>query len=148
MPQTCLCIDLRSAAQRLTQAYDQALLPAGITVTQFSQLHLIRTLEGPTLTQLSDASQLDRSTLGRNIRVLEKQGLVRTQPGADARTRTVHLTSEGDRTFQRAVPLWYGAQSELLNRLGNDGRNQLDDLLTTLTAPLSANQDTTQAPSL
>ena len=148
MPQTCLCIDLRSAAQQLTQTYDAALRPAGITVTQFSQLHQIQALNNPTLTQLSDASQQDRSTLGRNIRVLERQGLVRTQPGADARTRTIHLTSEGTRTFQRAIPLWHGAQSELLKRLGSDGRNQLNQLLTTLTAPLGAEKTTTQAQSL
>jgi len=135
---TCLCIELRTAAQRLTQAYDQAMAPAGISVTQFSQMHLIRTLEGPTLTELAAASQLDRSTLGRNIRVLEKLGLVTMKAGEDARTRTIHLTRKGLNAFKRAVPLWHSVQSRLLERLGLNGRAKLDELLDTLTAPAAA----------
>ena len=136
----CLCIDLRSAAQRLTQAYDEAMAPSGISVTQFSQLHLIDSLKGPTLTELAEASQLERSTLGRNIKVLEKMDLVITKPGADARTRTIHLTRKGANAFKRAVPLWYGVQTELMARIGLGGRNQLDDTLAMLTQPLAANQ--------
>ncbi len=140
MPQeTCLCIDLRTAANKLTQVYDQAMAPSGISVTQFSQLHTIQTLQGPTLKELAAASQLDRSTLGRNIRVLEKQGLVVTKTGHDARTRTIHLTAKGKQTFKNAVPLWLGVQSQLIERLGISGRGQLKDLLTTLTAPLAPN---------
>ena len=137
---TCLCIDLRAAAQRLTHTYDEAMAPSGISVTQFSQLHLIQSLDGPTLKELAEASQLERSTLGRNVKVLEKLGLVKTKVGADARTRTIHLTRKGANAFRHAVPLWYGAQSELLERLGLEGRAQLDDMLNTLTAPLAANQ--------
>ena len=138
--ETCLCIDLRSAAQKLTQMYDEVMAPAGITVTQFSQLHLILTLDGPTLTELAAASDLERSTLGRNIRVLEKQGLVSMAVGEDARTRTIHLTREGKAAFKRAVPLWHSVQTSLLERLGPAGREPFDDLLTTLTAPMAATQ--------
>ena len=142
MPQdACLCIDLRMAAQKLTQIYDQVMAPSGITVTQFSQLHLIQTLAGPTLKELAGASQLDRSTLGRNIRVLEKQGLVTAKVGADARTRTINLTRKGRQTFKRAAPLWHGVQSQLKERLGKDARLQLDAFLATLTTPLAANKE-------
>lgn len=135
---TCLCIDLRTAAQQLTQVYDDAMAPSGITVTQFSQLHLISKLAGPTLKELAAASQLERSTLGRNIRVLEKQDLVQMKVGQDARTRTIHLTRKGKAAFKRAVPLWKKVQSELLKRIGTSGRNQLDGMLDTLTAPVAA----------
>lgn len=135
---TCLCIDLRTAAQQLTQVYDDVMAPSGITVTQFSQLHLISKLAGPTLKELAAASQLERSTLGRNIRVLEKQDLVQMKVGQDARTRTIHLTRKGQAAFKRAVPLWKKVQSELLKRIGTSGRNQLDGMLDTLTAPVAA----------
>lgn len=138
--ETCLCIDLRTAAHALTHLYDQAMAGSGISVTQFSQLHLIRSFENPTLKMLADASQLDRSTLGRNIRVLERLGLVGMEVGEDARTRTIHLTRKGHDTYKRAAPLWHGVQTRLLDRLGLDGRNQLDRLLTTLTAPLTATE--------
>jgi len=136
--ETCLCIDLRTAAQQLTQTYDEAMSSSGITVTQFSQLHLIQTLEGPTLKELSVASQLERSTLGRNIRVLEKLGLVMMKVGEDARTRSIHLTKKGRSSFKQAIPLWQSVQQELLQRLGLDGRDQLDEMIDRLTAPLSA----------
>lgn len=134
--ETCLCIDLRTAAQKLTQIYDETMASSGISVTQFSQLYLIQSLNGPTLKALSAASELERSTLGRNIRVLENLGLVTTRVGEDARTRTIHLSKKGANTFKRAIPLWHSVQSQLLNRLG--GRTQLDELLETLTAPVAA----------
>ncbi len=140
MTDKCLCIDLRSAAQNLTHAYDEAMAPSGISVTQFSQLHLIRTLGSPTLTELADASQLERSTLGRNIKVLERMGLVTTKVGEDARSKTIQLTRKGLDAFKRAIPLWSAVQSELIERLGLDGRRQLDDLLAALSQPLAANQ--------
>lgn len=132
---TCLCIDLRSAANRLTRTYDEALAPAGITVTQFSQLNTIRAQGKPTLGALAEATGLDRSTLGRNVRVLEKQGLVAISPGEDARTRTLQLTREGEAAFRTALPLWYATQKGLVERIGEDGRAQLDALLAVLTVP-------------
>ena len=140
MDDKCICIDLRSAAQRLTQIYDEAMAESGISVTQFSQMYMIQNLNGPTLTELAEASQLERSTLGRNVKVLEKQGLVELKPGEDARSKSIHLSRKGKHTFKRAVPLWYKAQSELVSRLGLEGRTQLDEMLTTLTAPLTSNQ--------
>lgn len=140
MKETCLCIDLRTAAQKLTQIYDDAMASSGLSVTQFSQLNLIRTLEGPTLTELAEASQLERSTLGRNLKVLEKMGLISTKAGADARSKTIHLSRKGLNAFKRAAPLWYGAQNQLLDRLGLERREQLDDMLVLLTEPLAANQ--------
>ena len=136
----CLCIDLRTAAQQLTQTYDEALAPSGISVTQLSQMAMIEKLNGPTLKILAAASQLERSTLGRNLIVLEKLGMVLTKPGEDARTKTIHLTRKGKNAFKKAVPLWHGVQKELLQRLGPDGREQLDNMLAALTAPLAVAQ--------
>lgn len=121
----------------MTQSYDEAMAPAGISVTQFSQLNLIRTLDGPTLTGLAQASQLERSTLGRNLKVLEKMGLITTKVGADARSKTIHLSRRGHNAFKRAVPLWHAVQAELAARLGVDGREQLELFLSALARPLS-----------
>ena len=136
---TCLCIDLRAAANKLTRMYDEIMAPSGISVTQFSLLHQIHRLDAPTLKELAEASDLERSTLGRNVRVLERQGLVSMKVGGDARTRTLHLTRNGVNVFKRAVPLWYSVQTQLIDRLGPAGRGQLNDLLDTLTAPAAAN---------
>lgn len=130
---TCLCIDLRSAAQRLTQLYDQAMSPSGISVNQFSLMHQILTLESPTMKDLASASGLDRSTLGRNLRVLEKQRLVSMSVGDDARTRNIHLTKSGIKAFKTAAPLWQNVQNELIVKLGQERRIQLKEMLAALT---------------
>ena len=132
----CLCIDLRTAANTITSLYDDAIREAGVSATQFNQIQLIRSLNGPTLKQLAQASHLDRSALGRNVRVLENLGLLTMVVGADARTKTLHLTRKGRETFRRAARLCSAAQTKLSDRLGADGRHQLDRLLAALTDPL------------
>lgn len=132
----CLCIDLRTAANTITSLYDDAIQQAGVSATQFNQIQLIRSLNGPTLKQLAQASHLDRSTLGRNVRVLENLGLLTMEVGPDARTKTLHLTRKGRETTRRAARLWSAVQAKLSDRLGADGRHQLDRLLAALTDPL------------
>ena len=65
--ETCLCIDLRSAAQKLTQMYDEVMAPAGITVTQFSQLHLILTLDERPIGSFDSFAEAVRSSEGKPL---------------------------------------------------------------------------------
>ena len=128
----CFCMNLRSAAQRLTRNYDAALAPSGISTNQFSLMNLIRISDNPTMKDLAQASDLDRSTLGRNLRVLEKQSLITMQAGSDARTRVIALTREGRQAIRVAAPLWRKVQDELIGRLGEQKRSQLNLLLAEL----------------
>ena len=130
----CLCMNLRSAAQQLTRHYDAALAPAGITANQFSLMNLVRTSDAPTMKDLAELSGLDRSTLGRNLRVLEKQGLITMQVGADARTRVIALTQSGRQALRRGTPLWLEVQDTFTDRLGAEKRVQLKQLLNELAA--------------
>ncbi len=129
----CLCIELRNAAQILTQRYDEQLAPAGISVTQLSQLNQVRRLGNPTLSELARATKLDRSTLGRNLRLMESQGLVAVATGRDARTRVVKLTRKGQRALDKGGSLWFGLQNTLTTKLGARKRAQLAELLNELT---------------
>jgi DNA-binding MarR family transcriptional regulator len=125
----CVCISLRKACRKLTAHYDEALEPAGISVTQFSMLRNIKR-EGPcSLTRLASIVELDRSTLGRNMRVLEKRGLVAIQPGYDQREATLSLTAAGYALIERGTPLWERAQRAIRIKLGTDGAAQLEALL-------------------
>ena len=137
----CLCIEVRTAAQKLTRLYDDALTDAGITVTQLSQLNTIRTLDAPTVKRLAEATQLDRSTLGRNLKLMERQGLVSMTPGADARTRVVRLTPRGTEALKRGGPEWYKVQSRLLEKLGPEKRTLLQQLLNELTSTEALTHD-------
>ncbi len=129
MSTKCLCIETRLASQLLTNLYDDAMSASGTTVTQFSQLHKIKKLDNPTLKQLAEATGLDRSTLGRNVRLMESAGLVRTRPGKDARTRVLQLTRKGGNALHKAVPLWQDAQSRVIENLGPKKHALMQELL-------------------
>ena len=130
----CLCIEVRNAAQAPTRRYDEQLAPAGITVTQLSLLNHVTQLATPTLKALAAATGLDRSTLGRNLRLLENQGHVSITAGEDARTRVVRLTRKGRSALKKGAPLWYDIQTALASRLGRRKRALLTELLNELTA--------------
>lgn len=100
----------RRTAQALTDLYDDALEESGLKVTQFALLRQIQRIEGQSLTALAKSTGLDRSTLGRNLRVMEREGLVRFAEARDARARSVVLTGDGRAALVRADPEWAAIQ--------------------------------------
>ena len=129
MTTSCVCVALRQASRKLTAAYDEALQPAGISLAQYSLLKKINRHGPVSLTALAAIVDLDRSTLGRNLRVLERQELVALGSGKDLREARVTLTAPGRATLQRAIPLWETAQESITNKLGASGVAQLEALL-------------------
>ena len=113
----------------MTRLYDEALAATGLTVTQFSLLRTISRLDEPYITTLAEATGLERSTLGRNLRPLEKAGLVVFLPGRDSRTRLVRLSRQGRRALDRAIPQWEAAQKKVAGLLGDGHVEQLTTLL-------------------
>lgn len=125
----CLCTKLRRASRTVTRLYDDALADAGLNAAQYSLLRHLERLEQPSISDLADAMGLDRSTLGRNLKVLESAGLVQLDGGADQRHRLVRLTAQGAPVFERAKLAWADAQAELGRRLGEARREALMLLL-------------------
>ena len=125
----CLCINLRRAARGVSRHYDGALAGFGINGAQYSLLCNLQRLDQPSISSLADAMGLDRSTLGRNLRVLEGEGLVRLVEGDDLRNRLVLLTEAGAARLAAALPAWEAAQQKLIDRLGAEKRETLLALL-------------------
>lgn len=125
----CLCINLRRAARGVSRYYDGALDGFGINVAQYSLLCNLQRLEQPSISTLAEAMGLDRSTLGRNLRVLEGEGLVRMDEGEDQRNRIVQLTQAGHERLAAALPAWEAAQQRLVDKLGAEKRATLLALL-------------------
>jgi DNA-binding MarR family transcriptional regulator len=116
----CLCTSLRQAALAATQIYDRALAPSGLKITMFRLLRRISDAGAPTISELARIVELDRSTLGRNLRVLERLGLVRLDGGTDERSKVVSPTRKGKATFEKALPLWAEAQAAMKSTLGRE----------------------------
>lgn len=114
----CACFNLRKAARAVTQLYDEALRPAGLRATQFTLLVSLRMRGRVAVTDLAEAAVMDRTTLTRNLQVLQKRGLLRFRPGEDRRVREVSLTARGHAALVRAYPLWERAQAEVAAGLG------------------------------
>lgn len=116
----CACANLRKAARAVTQFFDARLAPSGLRSTQLGILATLHHLGPRKLSDLADVLVMDRTTLTRNLRPLERRGLIQLDPGDDRRTRRVALTSDGRESMRKAFPLWCEAQSEVAGRLGTD----------------------------
>ncbi|HQR51958.1 MAG TPA: MarR family winged helix-turn-helix transcriptional regulator [Burkholderiales bacterium] len=131
MAAKCVCINLRRAASSVTRLYDEMLAPSGLLVTQFSLLLAIERAGEPRLGELAEAMELDRTTLTRNLKPLERQGLIEISAGDDPRTRRVVVTEVGSAAIARARPLWAQAQQAVRSAVGDEA---LDDMLRRLAA--------------
>jgi DNA-binding MarR family transcriptional regulator len=130
----CTCFNLRKAARAVTQMYDEALRPSGLRATQFSLLMLIRGMGPISITDLAEKAVMDRTTLKRNVELLEREGLVRIESGEDARVRELRITSAAEARLKEALPLWQRAQAHVTKELGQ-GRS--DRLLSDLAAAVA-----------
>ena len=127
--QNCACFNIRKSARVLTQHYDTAMQPIDLRATQFTILAMLSAHSGITVTDLADCLMMDRTTLTRNLRPLETQGLVNTRPGDDKRTRLIELSKKGKNKLEKAIPLWKRAQKQVKEYMGI---NRFNDLLTEL----------------
>ncbi len=112
----CVCFNLRKAARAVTQLYDGILRPSGLRVTQFSILAVLARSGPLTQSRLAGATVTDRTTLTRNLRLLEAKGLIRIEQGADRREREIGLTEAGRKALAKAYPLWKEAQARMEKR--------------------------------
>jgi DNA-binding MarR family transcriptional regulator len=128
----CICTTLRHASRRMAAFYDEAIAPVGVNIAQFSLMRTIARVAPVTLTELGRLTDLDRSTIGRNVRVLEKMGLAELGRGKDQREATVTLSDAGRQVLDDGAPLWDGAQQALDDRLGVENMRQLRAALDSL----------------
>jgi DNA-binding MarR family transcriptional regulator len=94
----CLCLASRRAARRITRAFDRELRPHGMRATQFTVLAMLSLRGAMTIGELAEALGAERTTLTRNLALIENASWVRIQPGeTDARARVVTITDHGRR---------------------------------------------------
>jgi DNA-binding MarR family transcriptional regulator len=118
--QTCACLSVRKAARAVTQFYDNALTPSGIGIAQAGLLIAIQLRGAQPRHELAKILVMDRTTLARNLKLLERDGLIESVSGEDRRTRAVALTDAGRVALARALPYWQEAQRQVVDLFGED----------------------------
>ena len=138
----CNCLALRQAARHVTQFYDQFLAPVGLRTTQFSILARLRRLGSLTINALAKEMVMDRTTLGRNILPLEREGLIAIVRGrADRRSKELQLTDAGLARLRQATKGWTEAQARFETTFGDERTLELRSLLHAVAASDFAGAD-------
>jgi len=126
----CVCQKARETSRKITRIYDEMLQTAGIKTTQFTLLAAISLQDDATLTDLAKVLGMDRTTLSRNLRPLERNGLIEVSAEGYRRARSASMTEKGAAVMEEALPLWRAAQDTLKARLGKDTWNHFQTDLT------------------
>jgi DNA-binding MarR family transcriptional regulator len=133
--QDCNCFALRSAARHVSQFYDQFLAPIGLRGTQFSILAKLKRLGPMTINTLAENMVMDRTTLGRNVLPLERDGLISIAPSADdRRAKELRLTKGGEKRLQQALTAWSQAQERFEASFGTKRATELRTMLRAVAA--------------
>lgn len=112
---------VRRASRAMTSLYDRELEAYGITLAQFSLLRNFARLGPMSIGELAEQVKLDRTTLGRNLRPLEKMGAVALVSGeSDQRERIVVLTTVGRRLLRNGTAAWKTAQRKIDKTIGRE----------------------------
>lgn len=126
----CNCFAVRKAARRMTQIYDAKLAPSGVRVTQFMILMALNNVGGLSVNRLAELMVMNRTTMGKNLRPLERDGLVDVRISKeDRRSRDILLTRKGRSLLDRAYPLWRSAHDSFEQEHGVKFAEQFRSIL-------------------
>jgi DNA-binding MarR family transcriptional regulator len=129
----CNCLAVRQAARYVTQLYDRHLAKSGLRTGQYGILAKLKRRGPMTINELAAELVIDRTTLGRNIRPLERDGLVAITPGrTDRRVKELRLTANGNECFNETREAWLAAQRSFETGFGPERSAELRALLCAL----------------
>jgi MarR family transcriptional regulator, organic hydroperoxide resistance regulator len=128
----CASLNFRRTARAVTQLYDAALQESGIRSTQFAILVGIVKNQPVSIGALAEVLGIDQTTLTRSLQLLKKEGLIAISDRSTMRQRFLTITSKGERTLGRSLPVWRKAHEQFVATVGEDYwldlRNELERL--------------------
>jgi DNA-binding MarR family transcriptional regulator len=126
---------LRTAARRVSQIYETKLEPVRLKVTQYAVLVAANELDGLSVNELAGHLDLDRTTIGKVLRQLQRSKLVKVVASyKDGRSRSITLTAKGAAALRAATPLWREAEREFEKATGKGNIASLQSSLTRIGA--------------
>jgi DNA-binding MarR family transcriptional regulator len=117
---TCTCSELRKAARAITLLYDNAFKSSGLLSTQFGALQVIYDNDCIRISDLAGQLGMDRTTLTRNLSVLQRHGFIEISQGKDHRTRIVTATQKGRNAVSKTILLWNEIQRKVKQKMGEN----------------------------
>ena len=129
MKEYCHCYAIRQVSTKITQIYDEALLESGLKITQYAILRYISFLKNTNLMKLSISMGYNRSTLGRNIRILERKELIYLDKGKDKRELNIRITKYGLKILNVATKCWIKINTEITKKLGVNKKKMIEEIL-------------------
>ena len=118
---SCACFALRRASRAVTQHYERYFRGSGVRVTQFNVLVMLAATGPLSISELSAKLGLDRTTLSRNLRLIENKNWISALPHEDQRVRRMAITPRGRKKAAAALVVWKQAQASVdpvLRRFG------------------------------
>jgi DNA-binding MarR family transcriptional regulator len=117
----CAAGTLRRANRIVSRLYDSFLKPSGLKATQYTLLRVLSARGPLSVNQLATSLVMDRTTLARDLKPLERDGFVKTSiDSSDNRVRLAAITEQGRARLEQAQPLWQEAQKHMVQVLGED----------------------------
>ncbi len=118
VPENCVCFNLRWVTRVVTQFFDAEMRRHGIRPTQGSILAALNARDSWTMAELSDWLGMERTTLVRNLRPLQRDGLVELGGGGRGRLVELAITAKGRKQMDELTPAWRSAQNAAVKTLG------------------------------
>lgn len=125
----CAAVRILSAARTIGRYYDDALRAENLTITQFTLLTTIGKAKPSSISEIGQYLSIERTTVTRNLKLLEQAGLVYRGAEGSKRMREIRLTDEGVAALKKAYPRWQSAQAHIEAKFPE---GKLDDLIEAL----------------
>ena len=116
--ENCVCFNLRWVTRGVTRFFDAEMRRHGIRPTQCTILESLITKDSWNMAELSDWLGMERTTLVRNLRPLQRDGLVRVSGGGRGRLVELAITAKGRKQIEKLTPAWKSAQRAAVKTLG------------------------------
>ena len=125
----CHCVNMRRASHALTEYYDKALKPYGLSLNQYSLMKHLQWIQPCSVSELARVIRLDRTTLVRNLQHLIAAGLICDEKEDGKRARKLCCTLKGSQLLAEAIAGWRASQQDLEAYVGKNEIRQLTETL-------------------
>jgi len=136
--ENCTCFNVRRVSRAITQFFDAEVRRHGVRPTQTPILRALQARDGWGMAELSDMLGMERTTLVRNLRPLQRDGMVRAKGGGRGGHVELEITAKGRKALARLLPAWRSAQDKVVATLGRERWSSIIRDLEEVTAKLNA----------